>query len=178
MPTLRKPTPAPSPPPRPYVVDSNFFLQAHKMHYPIDVTPGFWAKVSDLATQGRIISIDKVHDELYTNPDTLTNWMDNNLPSNFFKDTNTVLAEYSRICAWAVSKSNHYKPGALVTFLQADEADAFLVAYALAHGLTLITHETSNPAKQSSIKIPEACTPFSVPFMNTIQMFRTMGETF
>jgi len=58
---------------------------------------------SALANHGRIISIDKVHGELYTNPDTLTTWMDNNLPADFFKDTNTVLAEYGSVCGWAVS---------------------------------------------------------------------------
>ena len=144
----------------------------------MDVAPGFWVKVSDLANQRRIISIDKVRDELYTNPDTLTTWMDQNLPADFFKDTNSVLAKYGQVCAWAASRSAHYKPGALSTFLQADEADAFLVAYALAHGLTLITHETSDPNRKSSIKIPDACAPLGVQFLNTIQMFRAMGETF
>lgn len=176
MPTLQKSAPSQSI--TPYVVDSNFFLQAHKMHYPIDVAPGFWTKLSDLANQGRIISIDKVHDELYTNPDTLTNWIDQNMPTDFFKDTNSVLDEYGQVCTWAVSMSAHYKAGAITTFLQADEADAFLVAYAFAHKLTLITHETSDPNRKSSIKIPDACAPFKVQFMNTIQMFRAMGETF
>jgi hypothetical protein len=176
MPTIRKSAHPQSL--SPYVVDSNFFLQAYKMHYPIDVTPGFWIKVSDLANQGRIISIDKVHDELYTNPDPLTNWMNQNLPTDFFKDTNSVLSEYSQVCAWASSRSTHYKAAALNTFLQADEADAFLVSYALAHKLTLITHETSDPNRKSSIKIPDACAPFKVQFLNTIQMFRAMGETF
>lgn len=176
MPTLRKPAAPTST--DPYVVDSNFFLQAHKMHYPMDVAPGFWVKVSDLANKGRIISIDKVHDELYTNTDVLTSWMDQNMPTDFFKDTNSVLAEYGQVCSWAISRSAHYKAGALATFLQADEADAFLVAYAFAHKLTLITHEISDPNRKSSIKIPDACAPFKVQFMNTIQMFRAMGETF
>lgn len=177
MPKLLTPAPAP-PPPIPYVVDSNFFLQAHKMHYPIDVTPNFWVKVADLANHGRIVSIDKVHDELYTNPDTLTTWMDNNLPADFFKDTNTVLAEYGLVCGWAVSRGAHYKAAAINKFLEADEADAFLVSYALAHGLTLVTQETSDPNRKSSIKIPDACAHFRVPFLNTILMFRAMGEKF
>jgi hypothetical protein len=94
MPTRRT-----SAPPIPYVVDANFFLQAHKVHYPMDVIPGFWSKVSSLANQGRIISIDKVHDELYTNPDVLSAWIDENCPADFFKDTNPILAEYGCVCA-------------------------------------------------------------------------------
>ena len=48
-----------------YVLDSNFFIQAHRFHYPIDVAAGFWNKVRQLAEAGRIISIDKVQKELY-----------------------------------------------------------------------------------------------------------------
>jgi hypothetical protein len=124
--------------PRPYVLDSNFFLQASKMHYPIDVTPGFWAKVSQLTIEGKIISIDKVKNELYTNPDTLTHWIDNNLPDDFFKDTSTVLSTYSKVCAWAVSRTSHYTQGALNKFLEVDEADAWLVAYGAAMGSLLL----------------------------------------
>ena len=43
-----------------YVVDSNFFIQAHQVHYPMDVVPNFWVKVSELAHNGIIGSIDKV----------------------------------------------------------------------------------------------------------------------
>jgi hypothetical protein len=43
-----------------YVLDSNFFIQAHRFHYPIDVAAGFWNKVRQLAEEGRVISIDKV----------------------------------------------------------------------------------------------------------------------
>lgn len=162
----------------PYVVDSNFFLQAYKIHYPFDVTPGFWLKTRDFASRGRIISIDKVHDELYTNTDALTRWIDANCPGDFFKDTNPILSAYALVCTWADSRSSHYSPGALATFLQAGEADAFLVSYALANRLTIITQETSDPNRKSVIKIPDACIHFKVPYMTTIEMFRSMGETF
>src|SRR5258708_9945323 len=163
---------------QPYLLDSNFFLQASKMHYPMDVMPGFWAKVRQLAGQGKIISIDKGKPELYTNPDVLTQWMDGNLPADFFKDTSTVLNEYGQVCAWAESSANHYTQGALATFLDADEADAWLVCYALAHQLTIITHELSDPNRKSSIKIPDACQPFNIPSLKTVDMFRQLGETF
>lgn len=164
--------------PHPYLVDSNFFLQAWKMHYPNDVIPGFWIKVSELANAGKIISIDKVKDELYTNPDSLTNWMDNHLPGSFFKDTSTVITAYGRICAWATSRSSHYTSGALAKFLEADEADAWLVAYGVEMGISIVTHEISDPNRRSSIKIPDACHPFGVSCLKTIDMFRKLGETF
>lgn len=47
-----------------YVVDTNFFIQAHRTAYPLDVFPGFWKKIRDLANARKIISIDKVKKEI------------------------------------------------------------------------------------------------------------------
>jgi hypothetical protein len=114
-----------------YIVDSNFFIQAHRDTYPLDVAFSFWNKVRELAFAGKIISIDKVKDEIFDKNDALEAWCKQNLPDDFFKDTSEVLGEYQHVIAWAVSKSNHYLPNALNEFLSADEADAYLVAYAL-----------------------------------------------
>ncbi len=40
----------------PFIVDSNFFIQAHRGTYPLDVVSSFWDKVSNLAKKGKIIS--------------------------------------------------------------------------------------------------------------------------
>ena len=54
-----------------YVLDSNFFIQAHRVSYPLDIAFSFWNKVKQLADEGRIISIDKVKNELYDKNDAL-----------------------------------------------------------------------------------------------------------
>jgi hypothetical protein len=163
-----------------YVVDSNFFIQAHRVNYPLDVAFSFWHKVKELADSGRIISIDKVKDELYDKNDALEDWCKANLPEDFFKSTDDVMAEYERVTAWAISMNNHYLPNALNEFLAADEADAFLVAYSLAddENRIIVTHEVSQPNRKNRIKIPEACAPFNVRYLNTIEMLREIGETF
>lgn len=43
-----------------FVVDSNFFVQAHRVTYSLDIAIGFWNKVKKLANDGKIVSIDKV----------------------------------------------------------------------------------------------------------------------
>ena len=48
-----------------FVVDSNFFIQAHRITYPLDVAKGFWDKINKMAHAGTIISLDKVKSELY-----------------------------------------------------------------------------------------------------------------
>ncbi len=87
---------------------------------------------------------------------------------------------YGQVSAWAISNSTHYLPNALNEFLDADEADAFIVAYALADlsNKIVVTQEKSEPYRKSKIKIPEACNAINVQFVNTIDMFRQLGETF
>jgi hypothetical protein len=163
-----------------YVVDSNFFIEAHRVNYPLDVASSFWNKVKQLADDGRIVSIDKVKNELYDKNDALENWCKNNLPEDFFKDTSLIMKAYGQVSSWAISKSNHYLPKALNEFLDADEADAFIVAYALTQpdNRVIVTQEISEPARKNKIKIPDACIALNLRYVNTMGMFRELGERF
>ncbi len=163
-----------------YVVDSNFFIQAHRVSYPLDVAVSFWNKVKHLAANEKIISIDKVKNEIFKNEDDLKTWCEDNLPEIFFKDTTAVVTEYAQVANWAASRSSHYLPKALAEFLDADEADAWLVAYALADpgDRIIVTQELSAPQGRNKIKIPDACTANNVRFVNTIEMLRQLGEKF
>lgn len=163
-----------------YVVDSNFFIDAHRTTYPLDIAFSFWSKVKLLADAGRIISIDKVRNELYDKNDALEDWCQQNLPQDFFKDTTQVMSQYGQVALWATSKNSHYQQSALHEFLDADEADAFIVAFALAdsNSRIVVTQETSEPARKNKIKIPDACNALNIKVVNTIGMFRQLGETF
>lgn len=163
-----------------FVVDSNFFIQAHRATYPLDIAKGFWSRVKYLAANGKIISIDKVKNELYDKNDDLETWCKENLPEDFFKDSSEIIYEYSQVSAWAISRSNHYKATAISEFLDADEADAFLIAYCLADtkNRCIVTHEVSAPLKTNRIKIPDCSIALGVKYVTTIDMFRELGETF
>ncbi len=163
-----------------YVADSNFFIQAHRMYYPMDIVPSFWERVKSLADAGNLISIDKVRNEINKNKDTLTEWCEANLNKEFFVDSDTVISQYVEVITWANDRSGHYKPSALDEFLNADEADAWLVAYALADvgSRVLVTHETRQPQRTNKIKIPDACEPFGVQYVNTIELFRRLKVRF
>lgn len=141
----------------PFIVDSNFFIQAHRMHYPLDVAITFWNQVESLAKAGSIISIDKVKKELYQNDDDLKNWCQSKLPADFFKETVSIINSYTEVVSWTMSKVSQYNQGAINEFLEADQADAWLVAYGKAHGLTLTTYVKSAPNAKKRIKIPEPC---------------------
>ncbi len=111
----------------------------------------------------------------------MENWCQANLPNDFFKDTSTsnVIVEYAKICSWAISKGQ-YTQSALNEFLHADEADAFIAAYTLSDNPNriVVTQEVSSPDSRKRVKLPDACIAHSVRYVNTVQMFRNIRETF
>lgn len=165
-----------------FIVDTNFFIQSHRVTYPLDVAVGFWNTVIKIANENKIVSIDKVKNEIYNNDDELTTWIDDNLPPKFFKPTDTqdVLSNYSRIVNWANSKNTFYLPKAINEFLDFENADAWLAAYALSldKECCITTQEKSEPNRKSKIKIPEVCDAFDIHYKNIIEMFRELGERF
>lgn len=162
-----------------YLLDSNVFIQAHRMYYPFDVVPSFWNKILELSNNGLIISIDKVKKELCetSNRDQLSDWCENDLISSFFADSTSCVDIYAQLAIWAHS-STHFLQSAKDEFLATDLADPWLIAYAKKHDLTIVTHEISQPQRRNKIKIPEPCIHFGVKYLTPIEMFREIGENF
>jgi len=162
----------------PMIVDSNFFIQAHRDTYPLDVAISFWQKISELAVAGHIISIDKVKAELNRNRDALTTWCDTNLPADFFVASAPMIGQYARVINIARRRQPSYNQRALDTFFDAEEADAWLIAHSLSGGNSIVTHETSQPAGIARVKIPDICALLGISTLTTIEMFRELGERF
>jgi Domain of unknown function (DUF4411) len=163
-----------------YLLDSNVFIQAHRMHYPFDVVPSFWDKLITLSDDDVIFSIDKVKKELYDyqNPDILGKWCHNDIKSNFFVDSSNCIDKYGLIANWAVTNNHHYKQAAIDEFLSPDLADPWLIAYAMKNNNVIVTYEVSRPEMKAKIKIPEPCNHFGVRFITPIEMFRELKEKF
>jgi hypothetical protein len=146
------------------------------------VATTFWEKIKKLCLENRIVSIDKVKDEIFKNDDQLKKWIESNIPEDFFKSTETeeVLIKYREVVQWANSRTDHYIKKAIDDFLRYKNADAWVVAYALSinENCVIITQEKSEPNRKSKIKIPEVCDAFKIQYMNIIEMFRALGETF
>lgn len=109
-----------------FILDSNFFIQAHRSIYPLDVVQSFWLKVKSLSQNGTIVSIDKVKKEIFdksSHEDELRQWCTLNLPSDFFMNTDSVLNNYISIVNWTNSMSHHYTSNAIQEFLETDLAD-------------------------------------------------------
>lgn len=164
-----------------YILDSNFFIQAHRSIYPLDVVQSFWLKVKSLSEDGTIVSIDKVKKEIFDNSaheDELKLWCDSNLPCDFFINTDSVLNNYISIVSWTNSMSHHYTTNAIQEFLETDLADPWLIAFAMSNNWTIVTYEKSEPNRKNRIKMPEVCNQFGVRYINTIEMLRELNENF
>lgn len=74
--------------------------------------------------------------------------------------------------------SYHYTPNAIQEFLETDLGDPWLVAFAMSNNWTIVTQEKSQAERKNRIKIPEVCNQFNVRYIETIQMFRELNESF
>lgn len=162
-----------------YLLDSNVFIQAHRMYYPFDVVPNFWKKLIELSNNGKILSIDKVKKEICDigNPDLLSVWLENEISETFFVNTSSCVDVYAEIALWT-DANTHFNQSAKDDFLSTDLADPWLIAYAKKNNCIIVTHEVSQPQRKNKIKIPEPCVYFGVRFVSPIEMFRELSETF
>lgn len=116
---------------------------------------------------GRVASIQKVADELHAGADELADWAAARGEGFFLRPDKAVVSALSTVSDRA--SGSGYQPAAVATFLQV--ADYWLVAHALAHNCTVVTHEV--PADTArKVKIPNACIGLGVPCMNPYEMLR------
>ncbi|MGZ8309122.1 MAG: DUF4411 family protein [Rhodoplanes sp.] len=150
-----------------YLLDANVFIQAKNLHYGLDFCPAFWEWLIANNKGANVFSIEKVGDEIAAGGDDLSDWAGNCGDGFFLKPDAALLPAPGTVSAWA--NGQNYEPAAVNTFLQV--ADYYLVAYALAHGHTVVTHEIAS-ASTKRIKIPNACIGLSVKFMTPYEMLR------
>jgi hypothetical protein len=60
----------------------------------------------------------------------------------------------------------------------ADKADAWLIAYAKAKNLVLVTHEVLDRFIQKKIPMPNVCEAFDVTYVDTFAMLRELEAQF
>ena len=147
-----------------YLIDSDVFMQSKNLHYGFDFCPAFWDWLIASNSAGRLFSIEKVCDEIRDGADELTAWAIARGPDFFLRPDAAMLPSLASVSTWANSQ-----PAAISTFLRV--ADYYLVAHALAHGHTVVTHEVAAPTTKT-IKIPNACIGLSIECINPFDMLR------
>lgn len=150
-----------------YLLDANVFIQAKNLHYGMDFCPAFWDWLIASNAARSVYSIERVGDELDTGADELAAWAAQRGPGFFLKPDPAMLPALTLVSAWATGEG--YEAAAVNTFLQV--ADYYLVAHALAHGHTVVTHEIASTSTKR-IKIPDACISLNVKCVTPFEMLR------
>jgi len=162
---------------RRYVLDANVFIQAFRTHYAFDICPGFWSALLRQDGAKRVCSIDRIKDELITENDHLSEWAKEKVSKHFFKDTadKRVVDTFTDMVRW-VQNEGQFTPEAKAQF--ASVADGWLVAFAKANSLVVVTHEEYAPGAKNSVPIPNVCIEFDVEYCDTFAMLRDVKEQF
>lgn len=156
-----------------YLIDTDVFIQAARLHYAFDLVPAFWDSLVRLAEDGTIRSIDRVKQELGRGKDELAEWANTQFADAFFStDEADVIESYGKIMTWVQGQAQ-FLDAAKAEF--AGGADGWLVAYATVKGLVVVTHEQPAPDARRRVKIPNVCEAFDVRYVDTFVMLRELG---
>ena len=158
-----------------YVLDANIFIAAWRDHYPIDLHPGFWECLQRFWQEKRLLSIDRVRDEI-NSPNELVTWLKRHWHGAFSSTRNSEIARvFSEMQTWVQSNAL-FLPAAKYEFAEA--ADGWLAAYAKTHNAIVVTNEVFDPNAKRRVPLPNLCRQFDVGNCNTIDMLRELGVTF
>ena len=157
-----------------YVLDANVFIEAARHYYAFDLCTRFWDILLQHANEGTIESIDRVlKQDLDKGKDELSTWANDEFSHAFCStDEDDVIESYGRIMTWVQGQSQ-YTDAAKAEF--ANAPDGWLVAYAVARGRIVVTHEVLNPDIRRKIPIPNVCEAFHIRYINTFDMLRELG---
>jgi hypothetical protein len=112
-----------------------------------------------------------VRAELVAGDDELATWAAARGP--YFRSIDAASArQFPLLTEWANSQG--FTPGAIATFTRT-AAGRLHLAYAKAHGDTVVTLEKSHPESRKKIFIPDACLALGVPCVDTFAMMRATG---
>jgi hypothetical protein len=160
-----------------YLLDANVFIEAKRRYYAFDVCPGFWECLVWYHQGACVQSIDRVKEEFERGADELFEWAKSVMPQACFAscDEEAVTEQYAQIMAW-VQSQNQFFPEAKAEF--AGSADGWLIAYAKAKNLVLVTHEVLARDARKNVPIPNVCEAFGVPYVDTFEMLRDLEAKF
>ena len=161
-----------------YIVDSNGFIQADNLYYGRDFCPAYWDWLQAKGQAGRVISIDRVYDEIQAKQDALARWAAQPAVRSLFlsSDDAATAAALRQVFAWVQTRrtdsgEQFYGDAARNNFFSGG-ADPYLIAYALGHGHTVVTAESNNPANRRKVLIPVVCDGLDVEWVSIFDLLR------
>lgn len=163
---------------RKYLLDTNVFIEAYKRYYSFDFGMQFWDFLVDKAKQGLVASIDRVLDELRRTDDPLKQWAEKRFLPFFHSTQGDCVSEFYKKLVNYVQNSKQYKEEAKMEFMEASNADPWLVAFAKCNGYIIVTHEVPSPFAKKKVPLPNLCREFDIEFTDTFSMLKDLGFRF
>jgi hypothetical protein len=150
------------------------FIEAARRYYALDIAPRFWEVLLEKAKAGLLLSIDRVKDELDRSKDELMKWLKRHFRRYIRKtsESNTI-ESYRQLMQW-IQHQEQYRANAKQDFVREDNADAWVIAFAMAHSCIVVTQEISDPQSKRRIKIPDVCKAWEITCINTFDMMRRL----
>ncbi len=160
-----------------YLLDANVLIEAARRYYAFDFAPKFWDSLLKYAGTDRILSIDRIKEELNKGHDELAEWANTHFSSAFVTtDSLEVIEMYAQVMVW-VEDQQQFSDAGKAEFAAA--ADGWLVAYANVNDCILVTHEAlAPPEARRKVQIPNVCRAFDVTWVDTFAMLRDIGVRF
>ncbi len=160
-----------------YLLDANAFIEARDRYYGFDICPGYWTALVQLHDANHVFSIDRIHAELMEQDDDIQEWIEQQAPDTFFKQTKdqAVVDSFQEMVNWVFNEPQ-FTPAARAEF--ASVADGWLVAYADVNDLVVVTQEEYAPEVKRKVPIPNVCEEFEVEYVNTFEMLRALNVKF
>lgn len=158
---------------RSYVLDANVLIEASKRYYAFDIVPAFWSNLVRMAQNGFVMSVDKVYDEIDPKNLELKKWADDSFKEWKSTNQNDVIYKYAHIMRWIVDQN--FKRAAVDEFADTNNADAWVISYALTKKLTVVTEERLSPDSKKRVPIPNVCKALDIQYVDTFQMLRELN---
>lgn len=161
-----------------YILDANIFIEAARRYYSFYFGTKFWDFLVENGKKGVLCSIDKVLKEIQKGDkeDPLRKWAEKSF-SKYFLPTNNdeVLKYYIDVINFVNNKKEQYSENAINEFLQEDNADAWVIAYAKYKNLIIVTQEVLDLNCRRRVPIPNVCKDFNIEYKNTFEMLKELN---
>ena len=150
-------------------------MAAHHDYYARDLCPGFWECLEHYSRDGRLLSIDRVRNEIRS-PKDLVKWV-KQAPSELFASSaqQQVVDAFSGMQQW-VQGNDQFLPLAKDEFARV--GDGWIAAYAKVYNAVVVTNEVFNPNVRKRVPLPNVCREFCVSYLDTFELLRDLGIRF
>lgn len=159
-----------------YLLDANTLIEAKNRYYQMRFCPGYWTWLTQNKRDGRLASVESVGAELRRGTDELAQWAAKEADLFLSEADEETQGAFIEVAAHVAALAPTMKAGALDEFLGG--ADPWLIAKAMAHGHTVVTHERLNFAATRKFLIPNVCHHYGVECINTFDMLDRLNARF